>query len=62
MVDHLAVRLHVLTGALPVDVLAPGQDWPALYSNLDELLAHRAGGSDRAIGLSTSASSHDRQG
>jgi hypothetical protein len=39
--DHLAVRFHVLTGKLPADVLAPGEDWPALYADLDEMLAHR---------------------
>lgn len=42
--DHLAVRCHVLGERLPEDALAPGGDWPALYSSLEELLAHRPGG------------------
>ncbi|MGH3737608.1 MAG: DUF6283 family protein [Micromonosporaceae bacterium] len=41
--DHLSVRLKVLAGKLPDDVLDAGPDWPRLYSDLDEMLDHRPG-------------------
>jgi hypothetical protein len=38
---HLGIRIRILTGALPASAVVPGQDWPSLYTNLDELLSSR---------------------
>ncbi|WP_236949415.1 DUF6283 family protein [Mycolicibacterium goodii] len=36
-VNHLGIRLAVALGRLPVTVLQPGRDWPALFSSYDEM-------------------------
>lgn len=38
-VDHLGMRLAVAMGRLPAEVLAPGSDWPELFSTFDEMVA-----------------------
>jgi hypothetical protein len=39
--DHLWTRMKILTGALPASALSPGNDWPALYTDLDEMQSRR---------------------
>ncbi|MDF5756563.1 DUF6283 family protein [Spongiactinospora sp. TRM90649] len=35
--SSVEVRLAVARGRLPVEVLAPGEDWPTLYASYEEL-------------------------
>jgi hypothetical protein len=37
----MRTRMNVMAGDLPADVFVPGDDWPDLYQDLDELLRHR---------------------
>ena len=41
-VDHLGVRLAVITGALPGEALHPGPGWPALFDSFEEMAATQA--------------------
>lgn len=40
---HLGVRLAVVTGRLHPQALHPGPDWPALFTDYDELVRIQAG-------------------
>lgn len=40
--DHIEVRLAVVTGQLPAEALEPGQDWPELFTEFDEMAAAQA--------------------
>jgi hypothetical protein len=40
---HLIVRYAVITGALDAAALYPGEDWPELYDDYDQLVADKAG-------------------
>lgn len=35
---HPAVRMQVFAGTLPVEALAPGEDWPALHEAFAEVI------------------------
>jgi Family of unknown function (DUF6283) len=35
--EHIAVRLAVITGRLPMEALTPGEGWPVLYGSYEEL-------------------------
>jgi hypothetical protein len=35
--QHLGMRLAVVQGRLPVEALEPGEDWPELFEDYDEL-------------------------
>ncbi|MFF3256992.1 DUF6283 family protein [Actinacidiphila glaucinigra] len=37
--QNLSVRIAVITGGLPADVLTPGADWPPLYGSYDAMAA-----------------------
>jgi hypothetical protein len=41
--EHLTVRLSIIEGVLPSEVLRPGEGWPELFSSYDELVEHQAG-------------------
>ena len=36
--ENIAVRLGIVTGAIPEAALDPGDDWPELYENFDSML------------------------
>lgn len=44
--QHPRVRLDVLTGALPVCALSPGEDWPELHPDFITTRAHDLGEAD----------------
>ena len=41
--EHFGIRLAVLRGELPGSVLSPGEGWPDLYDDYDEMTAAMAG-------------------
>lgn len=41
-IEHLGVRLAVLTGRIPGEALNPGEDWPELFNNYNEMAATQA--------------------
>jgi hypothetical protein len=38
---HVGIRYAVLRGALPKEVLRPGEDWPDLFTDYDEMAARQ---------------------
>ena len=42
-IEHLGVRMAVLTGRLEPEDLKPGEGWPELYETYDEVAAVQAG-------------------
>lgn len=44
-VNHIGIRLHVLSGDLPAEALEPGEDWPPLFQTLAEAAEHDLSGS-----------------
>lgn len=36
--DSIAVRMQVIAGNYPPEVLSPGEDWPDLHSSFDEVI------------------------
>jgi hypothetical protein len=41
-IEHLGVRLAVLTGQLEPEHLRPGDDWPPLFASYEEMAAVQA--------------------
>jgi hypothetical protein len=39
--EHMGIRMSVIAGRLPAEALSPGDGWPELYRDLEELLTHR---------------------
>lgn len=37
--DHLGIRLAIVTGRLPGEVLRPGTGWPELFDSYEEMAA-----------------------
>lgn len=42
-INHLGARLAARTGVIPMDGFEPGEDWPELISDYDEVIALKAG-------------------
>jgi len=42
-IEHLGVRMAVLTGRIEPENLRPAEGWPALYDSYDEMAAIMAG-------------------
>lgn len=40
--EHLGVRLAIITGALPASTLSPGENWPELFDNFDDMAQAQA--------------------
>lgn len=45
---HLATRMRIAAGALPVSAVEAGDDWPPLYQDPDEMLRHRPNSGPRS--------------
>jgi hypothetical protein len=45
--NHLGVRVAVHLGRLPECALTPGEDWPELFTDYEDMAATQAGEGDR---------------
>lgn len=40
--NHLTIRLAVADGRIPMSAMEPGDDWPELYKDYDEMVENQA--------------------